>query len=129
MSHDKTNPRKGHLVALYLIVCYLSLNPKKRIVMDLLHLDVPEDCFNFEFYGDVVKELPVYMPESLGNTVEVTAFVDSNHAPCMECWNAPITYRRINFCKQCPNTSIHQEAKYSGGRKILIETGGHEGGT
>ncbi len=112
MSHYKANPRKGHLVALYIIVYYLSLNPKKRIVMDLLHLDVPEDCFNFgakcrELYGDEVKVLPVYMPESLGNTVKVTAFVDSTHAPCMECWDAPITYRCINFCKQCPNTSIH----------------------
>jgi hypothetical protein len=33
-----------------------------------------------EFYGDVAEELPARMPEPRGNAVDITCFVDANHA-------------------------------------------------
>jgi hypothetical protein len=33
-----------------------------------------------EFYGDMVEELPPKMPKPLGNAVNITCFVDANHA-------------------------------------------------
>jgi hypothetical protein len=33
-----------------------------------------------EFYGDVAEELPPKMPEPLGQSVNVSCFVDANHA-------------------------------------------------
>ena len=33
-----------------------------------------------DFYGDVEDELPAWMPEPLGNSVTISAFVDANHA-------------------------------------------------
>ncbi|KAL7460175.1 hypothetical protein ACHAXS_000637 [Conticribra weissflogii] len=53
--------------------------------MDPLHIHVPEECFNLnakwkEFYVDIVIDLPSDMPEPLGNYINVTMFVSSNHA-------------------------------------------------
>ena len=33
-----------------------------------------------DFYGDNKEELPVDMPEPLGEAIQMTAFVDSDHA-------------------------------------------------
>jgi hypothetical protein len=33
-----------------------------------------------DFYGDVVEELPPKMPKPMGNSVNITCFVDANHA-------------------------------------------------
>jgi hypothetical protein len=33
-----------------------------------------------EFYGDVEEEMPPQMPEPLGSSINMTAFVDANHA-------------------------------------------------
>ncbi|KAL7468083.1 hypothetical protein ACHAXS_008305 [Conticribra weissflogii] len=57
--NTKKNPAKvipGHCTPFF-----TTLHPKLRIVMDLIHVDVPEDCFNLgviwqELYDDVVEE-------------------------------------------------------------------------
>jgi hypothetical protein len=39
---------------------------------------ISQDCT--EFYGDVEEELPPKMPEPLGQPMNITAFVNANHA-------------------------------------------------
>ena len=56
--------------------------------MNLTYMNVNEnylDSFNgksewFEFYRDVKEDIPKNVPRALGKGVEVTAWVDSDHA-------------------------------------------------
>eukprot|EP00957_Ditylum_brightwellii_P084990 6462864-Ditylum_brightwellii.AAC.1 len=85
MSQYQANPREGHLEALYLIVHFLSNNPMKRIVFDPATPLANDAAFYgdadwTEFYGDIQEEEPPNMPEPLGRPVQITMFVDANHA-------------------------------------------------
>jgi hypothetical protein len=85
MSQYQANPRRGHLEALYHIFGHLKKRQKQKIVFDPTRVEVDETCFRVradwsEFYGDVAEELPATMPEPRGNPVNITCFVDSNHA-------------------------------------------------
>jgi hypothetical protein len=77
-------PRIGHLQAVYHIFSYLNKHDKSRIIFD--HADPIYDPNAFietdwtEFYGDVEEEMPPQMPEPLGSSINMTAFVDANHA-------------------------------------------------
>jgi hypothetical protein len=77
-------PRIGHLHATYHMFSYLNKHDKSRIIFD--HADPIYDPNTFiiqdwtEFYGDVEEELPPKMPEPLGQPMNITAFVDANHA-------------------------------------------------
>jgi hypothetical protein len=63
---------------------YLNKHDKSRKIFD--HADPIYDPNTFiiqdwtEFYGDVEEELPPKMPEPLGQPMNITAFVDANHA-------------------------------------------------
>jgi hypothetical protein len=63
---------------------YLNKHDKSRIIFD--HADPIYDPNTFiiqnwmEFYGDIEEELPPKMPEPLGQPMNITAFVDANHA-------------------------------------------------
>jgi hypothetical protein len=63
---------------------YLNKHDKSRIIFD--HADPIYDPNTFiiqdwtEFYGDMEEELPPKMPEPLGQPMNITAFVDANHA-------------------------------------------------
>ena len=70
---------------MYLVFHYLKENPKRRVVLDHHVPDVNEEAFNehadwVAFYGDMVEEQPLDMPEPLGNPVTITVFVDADHA-------------------------------------------------
>jgi hypothetical protein len=85
LSQYQASPREGHLEALYLIFHYLSQNLRRRVVLDHLEPDVDESAFNEEadwtaFYGRVVEDEPLDMPEPLGNPVVISVFVDADHA-------------------------------------------------
>lgn len=85
LSQYQASPRTGHLEALYLIFHFLSKNPFKRVVFDPNKPQVDDRYFNrdadwTEFYGQVIEEDPPHMPEPLGRSVKVTAFVDADHA-------------------------------------------------
>jgi hypothetical protein len=78
-------PRVGHLqTVLYHIFSYLNKHDKSCIIFD--HADPIYDPNAFietdwsEFYGDVEEEMPPQMPEPLGSLINMTAFVDANHA-------------------------------------------------
>jgi hypothetical protein len=71
-------------VDIYYEVSYLNKHDKSHIIFD--HADPIYDPNAFietdwtEFYGDVKEEMPPQMPEPLGSSINMTAFVDANHA-------------------------------------------------
>jgi hypothetical protein len=72
------------LEAVYHIFAYLNKHDKSSIIFDPADPyfdphDFPDVDWS-EFYGDVVEELPAKMPKPLGNPVNITCFVDANHA-------------------------------------------------
>ena len=85
MSQYQANPRKGHLEALYSIFCYLKANPVRRLVFNPQRISKKSCVFNDgadwkPFYGDIVEELPLKMPEPLGPAVQLSCYVDVSHA-------------------------------------------------
>jgi hypothetical protein len=69
----------------YHIFLYLSKHAKSRLVFDDATPMVDESIFLGDtdwrdFYGDVVEEDPRAMPEPLGKSVQISCFVDANHA-------------------------------------------------
>jgi hypothetical protein len=85
MSQYSASPREGHLEAVYHIFAYLACHPNGRIVFDATTPLIDEDCFQHDvdwkpFYGDVQEEEPIDMPTPLGLPVEISCFVDANHA-------------------------------------------------
>jgi hypothetical protein len=86
------SPRIGHLDAAYHIFRYLQQNMLKnpgRIGFDLMIPPIDESIFTdspdvFEhwkqFYPDAMEEQPPNAPLPLGNPVEISAYVDANHA-------------------------------------------------
>ena len=86
LSQYLASPRKGHLEALYHIFVYLKRHQKFSLIIDPKDVQVSEDAFSNvdicvwqDFYGEVLEEIPPRMPEPLGNAVDITCFVDSDH--------------------------------------------------
>jgi hypothetical protein len=86
LSQYQANPRLGHLEAAYHMFAYLKNHPDMgRLAFDSHAPDIDESIFNHsadwtDFYGDVTEELPPNMPEPRGHPVNISAFVDANHA-------------------------------------------------
>ena len=82
-------PRKGHFDRVLRVFGYLKKHKNRRIVVDsrdpikvggkdALNLDFME-MFK-EFYPDAAEEIDCQLPKSLIDELEITAFVDSDHA-------------------------------------------------
>jgi len=92
--HPGTEPREGHLIAVYKIFKYLSLRLKSSrggIVFNSKSMIIDNAIFNDfdrqewkDFYYDAREEVPIRMPEPLGNPVQMFAYVDANHAGNMK---------------------------------------------
>jgi hypothetical protein len=87
LSQYLASPREGHLEAVYHVFAYLKTHNKFSIVFDPKDVKLDEGAFAAadlkaweEFYGNVCEELPRNMPEPRGNAVDITCFVDANHA-------------------------------------------------
>ena len=87
LSQYLASPRQGHLEAVYSIFAYLKKHDKSAIVFDPKDVILDESAFSTatqaewkEFYGDVAEEIPSDMPEPKGNSVDITCFVDADHA-------------------------------------------------
>ena len=84
LSQYQADPREGHLEALYWIVNYLHRYPMHRLVMNHTNPQIDESVFRHDdwtdFYGNVVEEDPPNMPVPLGNAMQMSCFVDANHA-------------------------------------------------
>jgi len=94
LSQHLAEPREVHLIAVYKIFKYLSLHLKKskgRIVLNGKSMFINYASYKdfdrkewLDFYPDAREELPVKMPEPLGDPVQVLAYVDANHAGNMK---------------------------------------------
>jgi hypothetical protein len=85
MSSYNAYPRRGHLQAVYHIFAYIKQHLNSTIVFDDAYPDInekafPPHCDWSDFYPDATEPLPPRMPEPRGYSVEITCFVDANHA-------------------------------------------------
>jgi len=84
MSQFLALPREGHLEQAFHIMGYLKSYRKMRILFDSGYPKVKESWFMeydcFDFYKDAKEALPPNMPETRGNDVILTCFVDAGHA-------------------------------------------------
>ena len=87
LSQYLASPREGHLEAVYHIFAYIKKSNKTAIVFDPKYVNLNESAFSSakisdwqEIYGPLAEELPPNMPQPKGNPVEITCFVDANHA-------------------------------------------------
>ena len=86
MSQYSAPPRIGHLEGLYHVLVYLKKHEMSRVVFDPKNPEVDQVLFASidtdwtDFYGDVLEDLPLGIPEPLGKSVHTTCFVDADHA-------------------------------------------------
>jgi hypothetical protein len=84
MSQHLALPREGHLEQALHIVGYLKANPKFRLLFDSSRPRTNEKWFMkydwFDFYRDAKEPIPPDMSEPRGLEVEISCFVDANHA-------------------------------------------------
>jgi hypothetical protein len=85
MSQYSASPREGHIEAVYHIFAYLAIHPYGKLVFDPTTPILDEECFQHDvdwkpFYGDVREEEPNDMPIPLGLPINISCFVDANHA-------------------------------------------------
>ena len=88
LSRHMALPRRGHLDQAYNIAAYLKTHKYSKLVMSpkpMRHRDLRASSFKtdaewFEFYGDVKEEIPSDAPRPYGKPVEITAWVDADHA-------------------------------------------------
>ena len=75
-------PREGHVEAMLHLFAYLNLHDRSRLVLDPSYIEHGEEPTSdwSGFYPEAVEDIPPDMPEPLGKAVQITAFVDSDHA-------------------------------------------------
>ena len=75
-------PRTGHLDAVMHMFAYLATHKRSHIVFDpacVQHQERPKPNWS-DFYQDAREEVPPDAPAPRGRPVQITAFVDSDHA-------------------------------------------------
>jgi hypothetical protein len=75
-------PRIGHLEAIFHIFAYLNQHNRSKLVFDDTYMNnetEPKQDWS-GFYPDATEVLPPNAPEPRGKVVEMTAFVDADHA-------------------------------------------------
>ena len=84
MSSYLALPREGHLEQALHIVCYLKSHKKMRLLFDSAYPKIKDTWFQeydwFDFYLNAKEAIPPNMPEVRGRDVNITCFVDANHA-------------------------------------------------
>ena len=75
-------PRQGHLLAVLHLFAYLKKHKRSKLVFDPKKVDHdPHPSYDWkDFYGDVKEVIPDDAPEPRGESVQITCFVDSDHA-------------------------------------------------
>ena len=92
LSQYQANPWFGHLEVAYHIFAYLKKHPDMGKFAFDSHAPVINESFfhpnaNWtNFYGDITEELPPNMPKPRGHLVNISAFVDANHAGNVVTW-------------------------------------------
>ena len=75
-------PREGHVHAMLHVFAYINTHDRSRLVLDpdyIMHGEEPMADWS-GFYPDAKEDIPPDAPEPLGKAVQMTAFVDSDHA-------------------------------------------------
>lgn len=85
LSSFLASPREGHLEAAYNIFAYLAKHPHAPMAFDDCMPRLNQEAFpvtdwSESVYKDATEELPPRMPVPRGNPVQMTCFVDANHA-------------------------------------------------
>jgi hypothetical protein len=84
LSQHLVYPRQGHLSAVYHIYSYLKKHERSTMIFDeamVTYSDADFPIFDWlDFYGSISESIPPNAPEPRGNLVQMTAFVDANHA-------------------------------------------------
>jgi hypothetical protein len=84
LSQHLVHPRRGHLEAIYHIYSYLKSHERCTMVFDdatVKYAQADFQSFDWtDFYGNVKEAIPPNAPKPRGNPVQMTAFVDANHA-------------------------------------------------
>jgi hypothetical protein len=89
LSRFTTCPRQGHQDRALRVFGYLKKRPNRRVVVDsrdpiyrggkdAMNLDFTQDLQNN--YQDAFKEIDVNLPKAIVDEMEITVFVDSDHA-------------------------------------------------
>ena len=104
LSSFQAMPRVGHLEACYAIFAYLRKHPTMSLVFHPSRIHIRQDRFQSndwqDFYGDDKEELLADMPEPLREAIQMTAFVDLDHAGNLITHQSQTGY--ILFCNQAP---------------------------
>ncbi len=84
LSSDSAVLREGHMDTALHIMAYLGIHHNSHLCMDLTYPDIDNDQFPFmdwkEFYCKVTEPIPPNAPKPLGKPVDISKFVDSDHA-------------------------------------------------
>jgi len=77
-------PREGHLKAVYHIFSYLKSHKNSHLVFDLAYPNINDRRFHegdwLDFYPEASDKLPPNIPEPRGMPVDITCFVNADHA-------------------------------------------------
>jgi hypothetical protein len=77
-------PRQGHLEAALTLLAYLKRKQNSRMIFDPTYPEINQEHFqNYDWtrqYGKVKEAVPIDAPSPLGKPVEITAWVDADHA-------------------------------------------------
>ena len=84
MSSFMAQPRVGHFEQVLHIFAYLKRHDRSTLVFEEIKPTFKESAFNqcdwSEFYPEAQEAIPLNMPEPKGNSVNITVFVDADHA-------------------------------------------------
>jgi hypothetical protein len=75
-------PLTGHLVALFHMFSYLKCHDRSKLVFDDSYVQVnDEQDYDWKgFYPNVTEEIPTNIPKPRGKAMQMTVFVDADHA-------------------------------------------------
>jgi hypothetical protein len=76
-------PRRGHFDAVMHIFAFLDHHPRCRLVFDDSYVDITNELPDQDwrdFYPDAAEAIPPNAPEALGRKMQMTCFVDADHA-------------------------------------------------
>ena len=86
LSRYLAQAREGHLNQVFHIFAYLKEHHQSKLVFDDGLPDIGEGRFQqcdwSEYYPDAQEVLPPDMPKARGRAVQMTCFVDADHAGC-----------------------------------------------
>jgi len=82
MAAYAANPRVGHLDAVYYIFAWLKKHDRSKLNFDSAYVNNKEQSLPdwTDFDKDVKEKIPADAPEPLGKPVEMTSYIDSDHA-------------------------------------------------